>query len=261
MNPRVLVAALLISVLCVSVAPVSGLATKYWDVQLDPDKGSTTQSILLRIRMSNGEEPTGTTPRYIYVFYDGNVLVKRQVATYTLSTGLYAYAWDITITVPQTASGTIYGEHIIKVSLEEADGSFNDKEVEYTITGGKPVGDWWSSQPASYWVTMWANCPPEMLAVMKGERGEQGEAGEAGEDGVTPSINYSDLADGIDYAEFWGSVPADVRAELKGETGASGAAGAPGKDADPTLTYAALALSIIANVAWILPKLKEKRKQ
>ena len=250
MNLRVLFAlALLIGMV---VTPVSGLAGKYWVADMYPEAGSTTQSILILIRVVN-TDPYGAEPLYVYVMYDGACLVKKLGTTYNSATGLYYYTWDITISPPATAAATAYGEHSVTVRLEEYSGEASVKELTYTIVDGAPQGEWYKSLPSGYYA--W-------LRGAKGDTGAvgpQGPQGEPGVDGVSPSIDYAALAGSINYVALGDSLPADVRAELKGEKGDAGAVGAAGRDADPTLTYAALTLGAIACATLIVPKIMKKK--
>ena len=230
MNPRIiLVAALLLLI----VAPsVSALGTKYWEAKLYPEEGSTTQSILLRIR-TTGMDPYGATPIYVYVFYDGVPLVQRLGSSYNSATLLYYYYWDITLTVPQTSLATAYGEHEILVLLEEYGVATTGKTLTYTIVDGAPVGSWWDSLSAA------------QKAQVKGEKGDTGATGAQGvqgEPGADAVVDYGKLVENLDNAKLWDSVPADILAEMKGAKGDTGAAG---RDADSTLLYVAIGLGLV----------------
>jgi hypothetical protein len=227
------------------------LAAKYWEVKMYPEEGSTTQSITLLVRMVD-TETTGTTPRYVYVFYDGVLIIKASTSTYSSTTKLYTYRWDLAFTVPQTSEATAYGDHVVTVRLEDYDGSYSEDELEYTITEGTPKDtaiDYeklWQNVPEEFFAKIWEYIPATILATMKGETGAKGQ------DGKDATINYAELGDQIDYAALAEEIPAS---KFRGETGATGAAG---KDADSTLLYICLALSLVANVAWILPRFKKK---
>lgn len=256
MNPRVLLVGFLLCLL--TVPSVSALGTKYWDADIRPEKGATNQAITVMIRVANGEEPLGTTPRYAYVFYDGVPLAKAVVSPYTSSTGYYTYKWDIAITVPQTASATAYGEHEVLVRVEEMDGSASEKSYSYTVDDGVPVdtaidyAKLWKTVPSSFYSEVWKYVPEGILSALKGE------AGVDGRDGADAVIDYGVLAGLINWASVWDNVPSDILAEMKG---AKGDAGAAGRDSDPMLVYAALLLSVLGNVgAWIIPWIKERKK-
>ncbi len=251
MNPRLLIVPI-IALLLLSCVPCGALAAKFWVADIYPEKGTTTQGITILVRMAGGEEATGTTPRYIYVFYDGSALVKAQAAPYSESTGLYTYKWDLAITVPQTASATAYGTHTVTVRLEEADGSATEKDIEYTISSGAPVGEWYKSLPSSFWATLWTTMPSSVKEELRGEKGDAGASGARGVDGRDAVVDYAALGDHIDYAALQEEIPA---AKFKGDPGAAGAAG---KDVDPALLYLILALGLVANAAWILPKIRGK---
>lgn len=229
---RLLVLVLLLAILC-PVAHAS-LVTE-WTMQLYPAQGTTTGDILILIRNIT---PTGSTPLYVYVFYDDVCLIQKQAAPST--SGVYTYQLDLKIKPPATTAATVYGYHQVTVRIEDNLGTSNSKSLSYKIVDGIPQGEWWKNLPTGYY---------EYLKGAKGDtgatgaQGPQGETGPAGTNGVSPTIDYGYLVNSIDFNKLWNSMPDSVMKVLKGATGEQGP---EGKDADPFLTYAAILLAITA---------------
>lgn len=226
---KLVLVSLVFALLMVGCVPVEGLATKYWVVDVYPTSGTTTQSIAILIRVANGEETTGASPRYIYVFYDGVALVKAAAAPYVASTGMYTYKWDLAVTPPATASATAYGEHELTIRVEEADGEASSKTVTYTIIDGVPQGEWWKSLPAGYYAYLRGAAGPTGAPGATGPAGPQGATGVSGAKGPVGDIGP----------------PGD-----QGIMGERGPVGAVGVNADQNLTLATFTMSLLALCAW-----------
>ena len=227
------------TLLLILVPNASAVTVKDWGASIYPTSGTTTQSILILIRVNTDTmSPTGTDPLYAYVFYDGVVLVKSQAAP--SSGGVYTYKWDITVTVPATAASTSYGGHTISVRLEEADGSATTHNYTYTINSGTPQGEWWKNLPKGYY------------DYLRGATGAVGPAGPAGATGATgpqgPQGNT-----GATGAK--GDTGPQGQQGIKGATGSTGAAGS---DANPLISYGALIIALAALALALEPRIRGK---
>lgn len=231
----------------ISVPHVSAEST--WTVSIYPSLGTTTGNILILIRCT---PYTGSTPLYLYVFYDDVCQIQRQASP--SSNGVYTYQWDVKVKPPALATYTPYSSHIIMVRLEAQDGSATTKSLSYGITDNVPQGEWWKNLPKGYY------------DYLKGSDGKNGVNGKDGKDGIDAvvdyaalwaampnsikneilakiSINYSSLGGQINYSSLSSAIPSDTLAKLKGDAGAAGVAG---RDADPILIYAAIIIGLVA---------------
>jgi hypothetical protein len=212
---------------CLCVQGVGATLVSDWSMQLYPTQGTTTGDILILIR---NVTPTGSTPLYVYVFYDEVCLIQKQAAP--SSGGVYNYQLDLKVKPPADSTHTAYGFHTITIRIEDNLGVNYSRSLSYKIVDGVPQGEWWKSLPKGYYDYLKGAKGDTGTTGATGPQGIQGEKGDTGAKGAT-----GDQGPQGDQGS-------------QGPKGDKGDTGATGQAADQTLTLFTFILSTLSVGAW-----------
>jgi len=153
------------------VQPV--MADEYdFNYEVMPNEGRTSDIILVWVRCEEYYLHS-TEQAVLYIFWD-NFPVKTRLPPTTVVSGVYFNAWDVTIQPP--AHLALLGKHTIRIWVEYADGTLEQKTYQYRITDGMP--------PKDFWGDWYESLSVDDRQLLKGEPGVQGVQGVRGQTGA-----------------------------------------------------------------------------
>jgi Collagen triple helix repeat (20 copies) len=158
-------------ILAALIPGAHALKTSY-DVM--PHEGPYDQTVLIWVRT----DPLVTSDSIVLYAFIDNVPVMERVPDLALKNGEYEHRWDLKLDFPPALATE--GTHMIRIWLEESDGTITTLIYSYKITDGLP--------PISAW-DKFIEENPDFLESIRGPMGEQGVRGPVGMEGL-PGVGY-----------------------------------------------------------------------
>jgi len=199
-----------------------------------PPNGNSDEEILVYIRVI--DHPNPNEPLVAYVFWDSRPIVQRQGDV--VVNKIHQHRWDITFLPPQGLNAK--GPHDLKIWVEDSSNNIVTWPYwEYTIKNVVPQLDWF------------AELTEAQLELIRGPPGPQGETGETGATGLEGPEGAQGIPGVQGEVGSPGSVGPRGDPGTEGLVGPTGPQGEPGTSVDPTLTYVAIAIAVVALMGMI----------